>query len=461
MTLDALLSALGPQVVQPGDAANRAYLTDWTTREPVVPLAVLRPGSVQEVALALEICSAWGVPVVTQGGRTGLVGGAAPLAEGVVISLDRMAAEPEIDAAARTARVEAGVTLAQLQEAAAAKGMMFPVDIGSRGSCQIGGMISTNAGGMRAFREGVMRHNVLGLEAVLPDGRVMSAMNGFLKNNTGYDLKQLFIGAEGTLGVVTGAVLRLRPAPSARVTALLRTPDLKHALAVLEALETHLAGLSICEVMWPDYYSFASGFRGFDPLPCNSRDDGLTLLIEIEGAEEAPLRKGLQEVLEQLFEKELITDGAIAQSLRQIEEFWALREANEGLPQAFASMASFDVSLLAEGSDDLIMRLTATLRQVFPRLHCLWFGHLGDMNLHLGVVDAGGGRIAPEDVARIKEIVLSGVLEAGGSIAAEHGIGMAKASYMPQILSAEEIALSQTLRAVLDPKGIMNPGRLF
>lgn len=458
MTLDALLSALGPQVVQAGSAANPAYLSDWTNREPVVPLAVLRPRTTQEVARGLSICNAQGLAVVPQGGRTGLAGGARPISGGVVINLDRMDAEPEIDVGARVARVQAGVTLERLQQTALDRDLLFPVDIGSRGSCQIGGMISTNAGGMRAFREGVMRQNVLGIEAVLPDGTVLSAMNGFLKNNTGYDLKQLFIGAEGTLGVVTGAVLRLRPALSERVTALLRVPDLAGAVEVLARLEARLPGLAICEIMWPGYYNFASGFRGFDPLPGAG---GPTLLIEVEGPEEAALRDAVQGALEHLFEAELVQDGAIAQSLKQRDDFWALREANEGLYQAFGTVVGFDVSLTPGGVDQMVAEVNAGLGALSASLRCLWFGHLGDMNLHLGVVDATGAAISPDLYIRIEEAVLAAVIAAGGSISAEHGIGSAKVGYVPRIRSEQEQAVSRALRATLDPMGIMNPGRLF
>ncbi|MDK3017336.1 FAD-binding oxidoreductase [Pseudodonghicola flavimaris] len=459
MTLDVLLSALGAQVVEPGETANPAYLKDWASRCPVTPLAVVRPRSVEEVSRTLEICNEHGLPVVPQGGRTGLAGGAQPLADGVVICLDRMNGAPEIDGQGRVARVQAGVTLEQVQQAAEAQGLLFAVDIGSRGSCEIGGMIATNAGGMRAFRYGMMRQNVLGLEAVLPDGTVVSAMNGFLKNNTGYDLKQLFIGAEGTLGVVTGAVLRLHPAQPARVTALLRVENLARAQQVLDALSLRLPGLSICEVMWPDYYYFASGFRGFDPLPDSA--DGLTLLIEAEGQEEAGLRGDLQTALEYLFEKELVLDGAISQSLRQTEEFWALRSANEGLNQAFSSIVNFDISLHPEIGDAVVARLNDRLAAASHQLRCLWLGHLGDMNLHLGVVRSSGSEIGPECEALIVDAVITTVLDAGGTISAEHGIGAFKVDYVPKLRSEAEQALSRTLRRALDPKGIMNPGRLF
>lgn len=458
MTLDALLSALGPQVVRAGSAANPSYLSDWTGRGPVVPLAVLRPRTTQEVARALAICNAEGLPVVPQGGRTGLSGGAQPIAGGVVINLDRMDAAPEIDVSARTARVQAGVTLERLQQAAETRGLSFPVDIGARGSCQIGGMVSTNAGGMRVFRNGMMRANVLGLEVVLPDGRILSAMNGFLKNNTGYDLKQMFIGAEGTLGVVTGAMLRLQPHLPARVTALLRVADLDHALRAQAELETRLPWLAVCEIMWPDYYNFASGFRGIDPLPGGG---GPTLLIEVEGAEEMALRNAVQAALEHLFEAELVLDGAIAQSRGQADDFWALREANEQLFQAFASVVSFDLSLRHDGVDEMITEVNRELAVLSPRLRCLWFGHLGDMNLHLGVVDASGAEIPAELCEKVKDIVLSAAIAMEGSISAEHGIGAAWVDYVPRIRSEEEQALSRALRASFDPRQIMNPGRLF
>lgn len=458
MTLDVLLSALGPQAVQAGCDANRSYLTDWTSRKPVVPLAVVRPGSTEEVSKALAICNEHGVPVVPQGGRTGLVGGAQPIENGVVISMDRMTAVEEISLGARTARVQSGVTLNQLQDAAHEHGLFFPVDISSRSSCQIGGMISTNAGGVRVFRDGMMRNNVLGLEVVLPDGRILSAMNGFLKNNTGYDLKQMFIGAEGTLGIVTGAVLRLRPVMPVKVTALLRVEELTRALQVLEVLEARLSGLAVCEIMWPGYYNFASGFRGFDPLPGS---DGPTLLIEVEGAEETTVRAQVQRTIEVLFERELVLDGTISQSGRQTEEFWMLRDSSQMLYQAFGSVVTVDVSLYPDGIDDMVDTLNSRLTAMSPRLRCLWFGHLGDMNLHISVVDATGAAMAPELYHQIEECIFSAVIAHGGSISAEHGMGAYKAHQMPRIRSTEEQALSRALRDSFDPKGIMNPGRLF
>jgi len=458
MGVEALLSALGPDVVWPGAGAGAAYLSDWTNRTPVVPLAVLRPRSVQEVSKALSICHENRLPVVPQGGRTGLVGGAYPLVDGVVIALDRLNAPPEIDPAERIARVQAGVTLETLQRAAEAEGQSFPVDIGARGSCQIGGMISTNAGGMRAFREGVMRQNVLGLEAVLPDGRVLSAMHGFLKNNTGYDLKQLFIGAEGTLGIVTGAVLRLRPRHSARLTALLAVNGLPQALAALNSLEARMPGLAICEIMWPEYYRYACDLHGIEPL---SDPAGPVLLIEAEGAEEATLRDTAEATLVTLVDTNLIRDAVLAQNHRQAADFWALREANEALYRTFPTVVGFDLSLSPRGADTLFDRLETELLQLSSTLRCLWFGHLGDMNLHLGVVDVRRRPIAPDLYLKIEDKVLAATIEVGGSISAEHGIGATKTACIPRIRSVEEQAVSHDIRSLFDPMGIMNPGRLF
>src|SRR5690606_5453863 len=254
--IDELIEALGAQAVQTGDAIAAAHQTDWSGVAPVLPLALVTPESTEQVAAAMRICHAHRVAVVPQGGLTGLAGGAVPRVDAVALSLKRMNRIESIDTAASTLQVQAGATLQQVQEAAAAQGLQFGVDLGARGSCQIGGNISTNAVGCGVLQFGMMREQVLGLEAVLADGTILTMLRPMLKNNTGYDLKQWFIGAEGTLGIVTRALLRARPLPRARITALLGVAQYPHILAVLGRLQAHFPGaVAAFEVMWQDFYS--------------------------------------------------------------------------------------------------------------------------------------------------------------------------------------------------------------
>ncbi|MBE0694682.1 MAG: FAD-binding oxidoreductase [Aquamicrobium sp.] len=450
--LARLLDALGPEVACPGAQADPRFLRDWTAAAPVVPLALIRPRTTGEVSAALALCNAERIAVVPQGGRTGLVGGAQPLADAVVVSLDRLSAPPAIDPLARIATVDAGVTLAALQAAAAGHGLAFPVDFGARGSCQIGGMISTNAGGIRAFRHGMTRANVLGLEAVLPGGRVVNAMNRHLKNNAGYDIRQLFIGAEGTLGIVTRAVLRLVEAEPLRATALLAVPDVAAARAVLDRLE-RLPGLAALEAMWPRYWSYACEATGFDPLSLRPSGHEIVLLAELRGWEEEALQSALLTAAAGLTEEGTVLDSAFAASEAQAEGFWRLREANAELYRHFPHLLGFDVSIDPGRMEELIARIGGSLTS---EEQALWFGHMGDANLHLGLARTDP---SPDRAKRLKCVLYDAVRDLEGSVSAEHGIGAEKLEWLGHTRNAAEIALMQSLRAMLDPNGIMNPGR--
>lgn len=447
-----LLDALGPQVACRGEEADPRFLRDWTATASVVPLALVRPRTVQEVSAALALCDALRIAVVPQGGRTGLVGGAQPLADAVVVSLDRLSAPPQIDPLARVAIVEAGVTLAALQAAAAGHGLAFPVDFGARGSCQVGGMISTNAGGIRAFRHGMTRANVLGLEAVLPEGRVVSAMNRHLKNNAGYDIRQLFIGAEGTLGIVTRAVLRLVEAEPLRAVALLAVPDVAAARAVLTRLE-RLPGLAALEAMWPPYWSYACKVTGLDPLSLRPSGRQIVLLTELRGFDEEALQAALLAAASGLIEDGTVLDGAFAASDAQAEGFWRLREANAELYLHFPHLLAFDVSIDPGRMEALIARVGDALA---AGEQALWFGHMGDANLHLGLV---GADPSPERTKSLKRTLYDAVRDLEGSVSAEHGIGAEKLEWLGHARNDAEIELMRGLRATLDPNGIMNPGR--
>jgi FAD/FMN-containing dehydrogenase len=413
-----------------------------------MPLAVVRPVSVEEVATALRICNDHGQPVVPQGGMTGLAGGANPRAGDIALSLERLSGVEAIDAAAGTMTVLAGTVLEVAQKAAEEAGFLLPIDLGARGSCQIGGNLSTNAGGIRVITHGVTRDNVLGLEAVLADGTVISSLNRMQKNNTGYDLKQLFIGSEGTLGVITRAVLKLKPMPSARATALCGLERYEDVVRLLNQARKSLGGLSAFELMWQDFFRFsreAEGFKFFDI------DYPFTVIVEQSGED-----INLEEFLGVMFEEGLIADALLAQSEKDRERFWKVRE---GLSlDALPGLINFDVSLPIGALDDYARAVTAALEAEYPGIHVSVFGHVADSNIHL-CISAGRADEATEH--RIDTIVYEHVQAHQGSISAEHGIGTLKRDYLPYSRSPEELALMRRIKAALDPNGILNPTKVL
>nr|WP_246748648.1 FAD-binding oxidoreductase [Rhizobium setariae] len=414
-----------------------------------LPLAVIRPTTVQQVATALRICNAHGQAVVPQGGMTGLAGGANPRSGDVVISLDRLAGIEDIDAAAGTMTAFAGTVLEVAQKAAEEAGFLLPIDLGARGSCQIGGNLSTNAGGIRVITHGVTRDNVLGLEAVLADGTVISSLNRMQKNNTGYDLKQLFIGSEGTLGIITRAVLKLKPLPDGRATALCGLNRFEDVLALLHEARKGLSGLSAFELMWEAYFRFSREGEG---LSFFEADYPFTVIIEQSGGSD----EAFEAFLGEMFEKELISDALIAQSEKDRERFWKVREGAtfDSLPR----LINFDVSLPIGVLDQFATEVTASLEQEFPGIHVSVFGHVADSNIHLC---ASAGEIDEATEHRIDTVVYEHVRQYQGSISAEHGIGTLKRDYLPYSRSAEELDLMRRIKAALDPNGIMNPGKVL
>lgn len=455
MIVEKLIASLGADVVTPGAESEPRFHKDWTSKEPIVPLAVVLPRDTGQVSMAMHLCNEHGIPVVPQGGMTGLVGGARPRSDGIVINLSRLRAKPLINPLARTVTVSAGTTLQELQEAALESGFVFPVDFGARGTCQIGGAIATNAGGVHVMHYGMMRQQVLGLEAVLADGTVIDAMNGLLKNNTGYDLKQFFIGSEGTLGIVTRAVLRLIEKPAGRCVALVQVPGLPTAYQLLRAVDRALPGLAAFEAMWPSYYRYACQVEGSAPLPTNEQ---LTLLIEIQGPQPQADQARLLQVLEALMEKETVLDAAIAQSEAQCEKFWALRDANGELARCYKRLIGFDVSLPPETMGLFLDRCQAALLALSPDISQMCFGHLGDGNLHVVVCLDNAPNI---DETTVKDRVLGLVGECHGSISAEHGIGLDKLAYLSISRNPAELELMRRLKSALDPRHILNPGKVL
>ncbi|MDF1486501.1 FAD-binding oxidoreductase [Ramlibacter sp. H39-3-26] len=451
---------MGPDAVALGEAVPAAFCTDWSGAPPVRPRALLRPRSTREVAAALRICHAHRVPVVPQGGRTGLAGGAVPRADALAFSLDRMDAIEAVDAAAATLTAQAGATLQAVQQAAEGAGLRFGVDLGARGTCQIGGNIATNAGGNGVVQFGMMREQVLGLEVVLADGTVLPMLRPMLKNNTGYDLKQFFIGAEGTLGVVTRAVLRLRPAPQELRTALVALPDYPAAVALLQRLQAAFPGaLAAFELMWADFFTTSLAWLN-QPSPL-ALEHPLAVLVDVAGGDAAALDAGLQAVLEQAMEQGVAADAVIAQSQAQARSLWRIREAPTQFP-ARMEPVNFDVSLPLADIGGFAERCVQALAQRWPGHRTLRFGHLGDGNLHL-TTDARSlpGLACVEAAHAVEGIVYALVEEMGGSVSAEHGIGTHKKPWLDASRTPQEVQAMRAIKRALDPLGLMNPGKIF
>jgi FAD/FMN-containing dehydrogenase len=450
------LKARFHDLVAVGAEIEERHWHDWMVEcaPEARPVAVAYPRGTEDVAAILRFCTENRVPVVPQGGLTGLTGGSTPVQGCVALSLQRLRAIEEVDPAAATITVQAGVPLQAIQEAADAADMLFPVDIGSRGSCLIGGNVSTNAGGNRVLRYGMTRELVLGIEAVLADGTVLTSLNKMLKNNAGYDLKQLFIGSEGTLGVITRVVLRLFPKPRSVSTALCALPDYAAALAMLRRAKAHLASsLSAFEVMWPDFYGFAVERTGRAPLPTTH---GIYLLIESMGSDQARDDEHFSALVEAAIEEGIVVDAVVAQSLKDSRDMWALRDASGEMARHFPN-EGFDVSIPTGEIGAFRDECTKRLRARWDGVQSLYFGHIADSNLHIAVKVTDN----PMSAEVIDDIVYGCVRDWQGSISAEHGIGLVKKAYLGYSRTPAEVDLMRRLKAALDPAGILNPGKVF
>ncbi|WP_299310960.1 FAD-binding oxidoreductase [uncultured Halomonas sp.] len=450
--LKAIEEIVGPANVLRGDdvAARRV---DWMSGSPCRAGAIVRPADTAELADVMALCHAADQPVVTHGGLTGLVHGAEAAADELVISLERMTAIEAPDTVGGTLTVQAGAPLQAVQETAMEAGMQFPLDLGARGSCTIGGNIATNAGGVRVIRYGMMRQQVLGLEAVLADGRVISSMNRMLKNNAGFDLKQLFIGSEGTLGIVTRAVLRLQPLQPVSHTVLVACADFAALTGLLQHVRRTLGEqLSAFEVMWQSHYALLTAESGRHAPPL-SPDFPFYALIESLGGEAAESSRRFEAAIEAAFEAGLLSDAVVASSEQQRERLWAIREDIEGLLHHIAPRFAFDISLPIADMEEYVQALERAVTARWPAGRVLVFGHLGDGNLHVTV---GTGRDDAETRRAVEALVYEPLAALGGSVSAEHGIGLEKRDYLHLSRTPEEIALMRTLKQALDPHALLN-----
>ncbi|HMO49311.1 MAG TPA: FAD-binding oxidoreductase [Rubrivivax sp.] len=463
--LAALRAAVGTaHVLTEGDLD--AYELDWRRRSRGKALAVVRPRSTDEVAAVMRACAAYGVPVVPQGGNTGLVAGGVPDGSGgqVLLSLRRLDRVREFDEANLTLTVEAGCVLQAVQEYAAARGLLFPLSLGAEGSCTIGGNLATNAGGTQVLRYGNARELCLGLEVVTAGGEVFSGLSGLRKDNTGYDLRDLYIGSEGTLGIITAATLKLHPQPAAVMTALAVCDSLERCVELLQLAQQRAgAALTGFEVM--NTVSLDLVRQHFPQLRQPLQAAPWTVLLELSDAEsEAHARGVFEALLESALERELIGDAAVAETLSQSHDMWHLRESISLAQVEEGFNIKHDIALPVSRIAAFCATVDAELMRHFPGVRLVNFGHLGDGNLHYNLqapACADSGAWVKQHEAALTAHVYAAVSAAGGSISAEHGIGAAKLEAMAMHKNGVALGLMRTLKTALDPQGLLNPGRLL
>ncbi|WP_336809637.1 FAD-binding oxidoreductase [Bosea sp. MMO-172] len=463
--LDRMAGIVGAKNIVTDADAMVPYLKEWRDLFRGKAQGIVRPGSTAEVAELVKLAAETGTALVPQGGNTGLVGGQIPISEGreVILSLQRLDKIRAVDTDGDTMIVEAGVTLKRAQDAAEAAGRLFPLSLASEGSCTIGGNLSTNAGGTAVLAYGNARELCMGLEVVLPDGRIWNGLRQLRKDNTGYDLKNLFIGAEGTLGIITAAVLKLFPAPAARATAFLAVPDPAAALELLNAAKAGAGGtLTTFELMPRIGMDFvlrhASGTR--DPL---SEPSPWYVLMEVSAQQASGLDEHVEAFLGEALEKGIVTDAALAGSLTQRADFWKLREMLSEVQTYEGGSIKHDVSVPIHATPEFLARAIAAVEAMVPGCRPVPFGHLGDGNIHFNVSQPVGADKAAY-LARwseMNEAVHGIVAELRGSISAEHGIGRLKRDLLPGVKDPVELDLMRTLKRTLDPKRILNPGAVL
>ena len=462
--LDALTAIVGHDNVLTAEADMASYLIDWRGRYRGLARCVVRPRATNEVAEVVRACAAAGAPIVPQGGNTSHCGAGIPDTTGraVLLSLSRMNAIRAIDAANGTITVEAGCVLQTVRDAAAVAGLLFPLSLAAEGSCQIGGNLAANAGGVQVLRYGNARELTLGMEAVLPDGRVWDGLRGLRKDNTGYDLKHLFIGSEGTLGIITAAVLKLFPLPRARATAWLAIDSAHVATRLLGELQAAFGtALSACELI--SHIALALVEKHIHGARAPLAASPWHLLIELSGpGEDDALRASLEGFLENALEGE-VSDAVVAQSSEQAGRLWALRERISEAQKIEGVSIKHDISVPVSRIGEFLDRADAALTAAWPGIRIVAFGHVGDGNLHYNQSKPEAGENA-EFIARTPEVnrlVHDIVHTLGGSISAEHGIGQLKRDEMRRYKSAVELDLMRAVKNALDPQGILNPGKVL
>jgi FAD/FMN-containing dehydrogenase len=456
--ITSLKEVVGKAGYLDGDDVGEKYYSDPRGVGDNQPNLILRPATTEELSKIMKLCFAAGQGVVAQGGMTGLVTGARPEDSEIPISFERMNGIDELDGRTSTMTVKSGTPLQVIQEHADGQGFLFPLDLGARGSCTIGGNLSTNAGGNRVIRYGMTRDLVLGVEAVLADGTIISSLNKMIKNNTGYDLKQLFIGSEGTLGLITKVVLRLSPKPRSQSVAFCGAMDFDSVVNFMQHMKSGLGGnLSAFEVIWRSTYNLIVDKVETIKAPL-SGDYGYYVLVETMGGDAARDQDRFEDILGEALEADLIEDAVISKSQGEIDDLWQVRD---GMAEAMATQqpaSGFDVSLLIGDMEYFCAEVDRRLKAAWPEASVHVGGHLGDGNLHLV---AKAENVEPQPKDAIDTIVYDLVGELGGSVSAEHGIGIAKKAYLTKSRNPAELALMHTLKQSMDPKGLLNRGRVF
>lgn len=449
-----LAARLGPKGYSTDPATIAPHLIEWRGQHKGATPFLAMPANTEDVADLVRLCADAHVAITPQGGNTGLVGGQIPNGE-VLVSLKRMNRIRAIDADNDSLIAEAGVVLTAVQQSAAEANRLFPLSLASEGSATIGGLVSTNAGGVHVLRYGMMRDLVLGIEAVLPDGRVLSGLKSLRKDNTGYDLKQLFIGAEGTLGIITAASLKLFPRPRAHEVALAAVGSARDALALLHHLKGATGAVAAFEVM--NRLSVDLVVKNLpnmrDPLP----GAALLVLIEFEAAQVGGLRAAIEGALSEAIEAGMVQTALIAENASQAKDFWAIRELISAAHKPEGAQVNHDVSVPVSKTPDFLDRANAAMEARCAGVRIVAFGHMGDGNFHYTAIQPAGGAPADFPGAALTQTVYEIATALDGSISAEHGIGVARTDDLVRFKDPESVALMRTLKRALDPNGLMNP----
>lgn len=454
----SLETILKPDQILTRDSLDNRYSHIWRMSKKVAAKAVLLPKSTAEVSNILRWCYGNNQSIITHGGLTNLVGSTESEASDIILSLEKMKTIIEVDPQSRTITVESGAILEEVQKAALENSLMFPLNFGAKGSAQIGGAISTNAGGLRVFRFGMTRQLVLGLEVVLADGTILSSLKKIIKDNSGYDLKQLFIGAEGTLGIITKAVLKLVEAPKSRVSCLVGLSSYDNVVKLLKHMDAGLAGImSGYELMWPDFYKAATGENALNKAPISSEYNYYVLIEALGSDSEKDLEK-MTQLLELALESELIEDGAMADTASDLNWFWSIREDVHVIKSQCNYDHHFDISMPIAEIGLQIKKIKESLLEIEGVKAVYPFGHIADGNIHL-IVD----RVSEDRdlIEAINSCVYNPLSSIGGSVSAEHGIGLDKRKYLKYCRTEEEIKTMKLLKQSLDQKNILNSKLIF
>ena len=451
MPFGDMRDSLDKDVFVSGEQVQARYANDWSEAPAHLPEVVLRPRTIEELSQIMRLAQQTEQRIVTQGGRTGLAGGATPQQSEWALSVERMTKVLDIDPVGRTITVEAGTTVQQIQEAAAMHDLMFPLDLGARGSATAGGITATNAGGNQVIHYGVTRNLVLGMTAVLPDGEVMAQSNQLLKNNAGFDLKQLLIGTEGVLGVIATVTFRLFPKRDVVKTAFCAAQDFEAVKNLLHRASKSLIGLSSFEVLWDDYMAEITGLLGKPAL--FPKPYPFTILLEVEQATDDGQ---MEACLMSAVEDGVIANALIAQNEGQRKEFWSYRDAIAEILSDMSPNVNFDIGIPISKMNAFTKDVTKALHTQFPAIRHVTFGHIGDGNLHLSCTTGDEGDHVP-----IENLVFAKATAINGTITAEHGIGILKKPWLKDCRTTEEIALMKRLKKMLDPAQILNKGRVI